>query len=96
MQTDAINRVSSAKRDVGLTTPRAGNELGGRSRPTLAAKPLTPEPRQTPSLRPANQDEPDPVATRALARAVARLLWEWAQAGRPAFADAAGPRRADE
>ncbi len=28
--------------------------------------------------------EPDPAATRALAREVARLLWEWAQAGRPA------------
>ena len=26
---------------------------------------------------------PDPVATRILARSVARLLWEWAQAGRP-------------
>ena len=26
----------------------------------------------------------DPIATRTLARAVARLLWEWGQAGRPA------------
>lgn len=96
MQADAIDRGEFDETGDGLTTPHLGNERGDGPRPSLAAEPLTPDPRQTPSPRPADQDEPDPVATRALARAVARLLWEWAQAGRPALAEVTGPRRADE
>ena len=94
MPRDAIDRAATSSRlsGNGLTTLRVQGDLDQ----DLAAKPLTPDRRQTPSLRPADQDEPDPVATRALARAVARLLWEWAQAGRPAIADEAGPRGADE
>jgi len=38
-------------------------------------------------------DRPDPVATRALARALARLLWEWAQAGRPPASRSGSPGR---
>jgi hypothetical protein len=34
---------------------------------------------------------PDPIATRILARSVAQLLWEWAQAGRPSPGSAADP-----
>jgi hypothetical protein len=45
----------------------------------------------------ANDGDLDPIATRALARAVARLLWEWAQAGRPATpSDAEGPGKGDQ
>lgn len=39
--------------------------------------------------------ESDPLATRELARAVARLLWEWGQRGRPG-AVVEGPQRTGE